>query len=350
MKKNLLLQEIFKTFLLKKIHFLVFISPFFLFSQTNIEMEKINGIYMIPCKVNGLSLKFVLDTGASDVSISETEALFMLKNGYLKKEDIGEKEYYTLANGNVTEGIIINLKTIEIGGIVLNNTRASIVLEQKAPLLLGQSVLEKLGTYKIDNNKLILEDYKSNKNPSVLDEKNGFKSLKLGTPTSELPPYFQTAECRINESKNTATCIIKDAPDDLKTVFDQKMDFLVATIDLDSQTLSGIQLLKVYRTVVQSKNTSFPVMNDYKYINAMYSKALGVDPKFFSQEFLDSKDIATLEGGYVYWKSNNVLLSVGNVVTEIKMTEDYKPEYIFNLKITYAINENETMDNLFDKF
>lgn len=320
------------------------------YTQRTITMEKINGIYMIPCKVNGLSLKFVLDTGASDVSISETEALFMLKNGYLKKEDIGEKEYYTLANGNITEGVTINLKTIEIGGVILKNIRASIVLEQKAPLLLGQSVLEKLGTYKVNNNKLILEDYNSNEKPSVLDDKNGFKSLKLGTSLSELPPYFQTAECTINESKNTATCIIKDAPDDIKTVFDLNMDFLVATIDLESRTLTGIQLLKVYRTVVKSENISLPVMNDYQYINAMYSKALGVNPKFFSQEFLDSKDIATTEGGYAYWKSNNVLLSIGNEITEIKMTEDYNPEYIFNLKITYAINENESIDNLFNKF
>ncbi|CAZ97564.1 hypothetical protein Q4603_14295 [Zobellia galactanivorans] len=42
----------------------------------------------------------------------------MLKNGYLKKEDIGEREYDTLANGNITEGVIINLKTIEIGSYI----------------------------------------------------------------------------------------------------------------------------------------------------------------------------------------------------------------------------------------
>ncbi|HMQ45514.1 MAG TPA: hypothetical protein PKC63_14320, partial [Mariniflexile sp.] len=53
---------------------------------------------------------------------------------------------------------------------------------------------------------------------------------------------------------------------------------------------------------------------------------------------------------YAYWEGNDILLSIGNVVTEIKMTDDYKPEYIFNLKITYVKNTNDSKNNLFDKF
>ena len=51
-------------------------------SQTVIKMKKEGGVSIIPCKVNGLNLNFIFDTGASDVSISLTEANFMLKNGY----------------------------------------------------------------------------------------------------------------------------------------------------------------------------------------------------------------------------------------------------------------------------
>ena len=43
----------------------------------------------VGCKVNGLPLHFVFDTGASSVSISTVEATFMLKNGYLSREDAG---------------------------------------------------------------------------------------------------------------------------------------------------------------------------------------------------------------------------------------------------------------------
>ena len=38
-----------------------------------------SNVYTIPCKVNGLALNFIFDTGASSVSISKSEAIFMLK-------------------------------------------------------------------------------------------------------------------------------------------------------------------------------------------------------------------------------------------------------------------------------
>ena len=85
-------------------------------AQTKITMSKEGGVYTVPCKVNGLPLKFIFDTGASDVSISLTEALFMLKNGYLKKEDIGESVYYSIANGDVAKGTKLNIKEIEFAG------------------------------------------------------------------------------------------------------------------------------------------------------------------------------------------------------------------------------------------
>lgn len=55
------------------------------FSQTIIRMEKVNGVYQIPCKVNGIDLKFILDTGASDIVISKTEANFLVKQGLIVK-------------------------------------------------------------------------------------------------------------------------------------------------------------------------------------------------------------------------------------------------------------------------
>ncbi|SHJ17163.1 retropepsin-like aspartic protease family protein [Flavobacterium haoranii] len=338
-------------FKLNKIIILIFfLFNISTFSQTRIEMEEVNGVYMIPCKVNGLPLKFIFDTGASDVTISKTEALFMIKNGYLRNEDIGDKEYYTLANGNTVEGIVINLKEIEIGGVKIENIKASVVLEQKAPLLLGQSALQKLGTYKIIGSTFVLEDYSSNTVLSILDKKNGFKTLKLGTKFNELPYFFKTAEFAVNKKENLAIGIIKDAPDEFKTIFDIKMDFLVVTIDLDTKTLNGIQLLKVYSTIIEDDKTVLPSVEDYKYLNYMYYRVLGVKPSFFKQDFLDSKKIASTEGGYSYWKGENVLLSVGNELSEVKLTKDYKPASIFNLKITYTKNENQSLDSLFDKF
>ena len=117
------------------------------------------GTVEIPCDINGLSLQMIFDTGASDVTISSVEANFMFKNGYLADKDIKGKRYYQVANGQINEGTVITLREVKIGDAVLHNVDASVVKSQKAPLLLGQSAMERFGTITIDNknNKLIIK-------------------------------------------------------------------------------------------------------------------------------------------------------------------------------------------------
>ena len=103
-----------------------------------------------------MPLHFVFDTGASDVTISMVEATFMMKNGYLNANDVVGSQRYMDANGDVSVGTIINLKNVNFGELDLNNVRASVVRNQKAPLLLGQSVLGRLGKIEIDNSKNVL--------------------------------------------------------------------------------------------------------------------------------------------------------------------------------------------------
>lgn len=127
---------------------------------SEVQMKKMySGVYEVPCIINGLQLKFVFDTGASNVSISSVEAAFMLKNGYLKEEDIRGKEYFSTATGEIREGAKLNLREIKIGDAILKNVEASVVQNQQAPLLLGQSVLERFGTITIDNinSKLVIK-------------------------------------------------------------------------------------------------------------------------------------------------------------------------------------------------
>jgi clan AA aspartic protease (TIGR02281 family) len=126
------------------------------FGQTTITMQKKNGVYYVPCKANGLSLEFIFDTGAGDVSISLTEALFMHKQGYLKNNDFVGTEYYRIANGEIQEGTKIIIKVLEFAGLKLYNVEASVVHTLSAPLLLGQSVISKLGKIQLDGNKLTI--------------------------------------------------------------------------------------------------------------------------------------------------------------------------------------------------
>lgn len=125
--------------------------------SAEIPFHKENGVCKVKCHINSLPLYFVFDTGASDVTISMVEATFMMKNGYFTESDVIGSQRYVDANGNVSAGTVVNLKNVTFGGLILNNVRASVVRNQKAPLLLRQSVLGRLGKIEIDNQKSVLK-------------------------------------------------------------------------------------------------------------------------------------------------------------------------------------------------
>ncbi len=114
------------------------------------------GVLTVPCVVNGVPLTFIFDSGAADVTISLVEAQFLLKNGYITKSDIGDKAIYGDANGDISVGSKVLLRSVTFGGETLNNVRASIVLSQRAPLLLGQTAMSRLGKVEIDYNKQVI--------------------------------------------------------------------------------------------------------------------------------------------------------------------------------------------------
>lgn len=121
-----------------------------------VPFTKEGNVCKVKCAINNLPLHFIFDTGASDVSISSVEATFMLKNDYLSASDIIGRQNYMTADGNITEGTVINLRDVKLGDIHLNDIKASVVKNQSAPLLLGQSVFSKLGKIEIDNDQKLL--------------------------------------------------------------------------------------------------------------------------------------------------------------------------------------------------
>lgn len=121
--------------------------------KTVIKMIEKGGVYEIPCKINGTQMNFIFDTGASDITISLTEAMFLYKQGTLTDDDFLGTQEYQIANGAIEEGTVINLSTVEIGDRILHNVGASIVHNMEAPLLLGQTALREYGKISIDYNR-----------------------------------------------------------------------------------------------------------------------------------------------------------------------------------------------------
>lgn len=120
--------------------------------ETNvIKMETENGVKYVWVEINDLKLRFIFDTGASNICISPAEATVLYRQGTLSKEDILNNEYFQDATGKISEGTKINLRTVKVGNIILENVEAIVIDNVNAPLLLGQSVFEKFGKIKIDN-------------------------------------------------------------------------------------------------------------------------------------------------------------------------------------------------------
>lgn len=131
-------------------------SPVVIESVTIPMKSKGTGTYEVTCKINDLGLNLIFDTGASDISISQTEVQFMLKNGYLSTSDITGNQQYMDANGDVEIGTTIIFRKVDFGGLILKNVKASVVHNKNAPLLFGQSALSKYGKITIDNEKKVI--------------------------------------------------------------------------------------------------------------------------------------------------------------------------------------------------
>jgi len=110
------------------------------------------GVYSIPVVLNGvLKINMIYDSGAADVNISPDVALTLIRTGTLKESDYIGTQTYTFADGSYAKSKKIIIREIQIGNQTIENVEASISNSINAPMLLGQSVLSRLGRIMIDN-------------------------------------------------------------------------------------------------------------------------------------------------------------------------------------------------------
>lgn len=127
-------------------------------AEVRLQMEKDGGVYKIPCELNGLKMRFIFDTGASTVCMSQNYAIFMAENGYLSNDDIIGNSKSTVADGRTINNKVVNIRSLKIGGLELKNIEAVIIDSQDAPLLLGLSAIEKLGPVTIEGQYLVIHN------------------------------------------------------------------------------------------------------------------------------------------------------------------------------------------------
>ena len=129
------------------------------FGQKVIQLTKQDGVYIIPCNINGIKRSFVFDTGASTVTISMQFANVLYRLGKLSDSDIKGYGSSKTASGHIIDNTIIVLKDIEIAGLHLRNVDAIIIDGQDVPLLLGMSAIQKIGKVTLLGDKLIIDTH-----------------------------------------------------------------------------------------------------------------------------------------------------------------------------------------------
>jgi predicted aspartyl protease len=110
----------------------------------------------VPVLVNdAISLKFILDSGAADVSVPRDVVLTLLRTGTVTPRDFIGQETYVLADGSKLPSAQFSLRSLKIGAHVIRNVTAN-VAPVEADLLLGQSFLSRLPAWTIDNRRSAL--------------------------------------------------------------------------------------------------------------------------------------------------------------------------------------------------
>ncbi|MGO9018734.1 MAG: TIGR02281 family clan AA aspartic protease [Syntrophobacteraceae bacterium] len=123
---------------------------------TEIPLEKDGGIYSLQVQINSaIRLKFIVDTGASEVTIPADVALTLIRANTIHETDFLPGKTYTLADGSKLKSMRFVIRELDIGGIKLHDVPA-VIVPTKGDLLLGYSALEKLGTYTMDQERLLL--------------------------------------------------------------------------------------------------------------------------------------------------------------------------------------------------
>lgn len=109
------------------------------------------GHFFMDVKINGVPMRFMIDTGASDIVIDKIQAQ---KLGINMQDLVFNKRYQT-ANGQ-SFGASVILQEVQVGNVKFNNISASVNSAELGMPLLGMSFLRQFRKYEFYQDRLVL--------------------------------------------------------------------------------------------------------------------------------------------------------------------------------------------------
>ena len=119
--------------------------------ETTVPLEAEGADFVVPARINdAVDLRFIIDSGASHVSLPADVASRLLRTGVITQQDFIGNRITTLADGSQIPSAEFRLRTLQVGALELKDVTASLS-NRPGPLLLGRSFLSRLTSWSIDN-------------------------------------------------------------------------------------------------------------------------------------------------------------------------------------------------------
>src|SRR5271166_6536593 len=122
-------------------------------SRVVVPMVPEGGTFVVPVRINDqITLKFVIDSGAADVSIPADVVMTLLRTGTITDADFLGTQKYRMADGSTVPSQQFVIRSLKVGDRTLNDVTGSIA-PVEGSLLLGQSFLRRFKSWSIDNQR-----------------------------------------------------------------------------------------------------------------------------------------------------------------------------------------------------
>ena len=119
----------------------------------SIQLEEVHGVYMVPVRINdAITIPFVLDSGAADISVPEDVFKTLLRTRTVTESDFLAPGTYVMADGSNHLKQRFVLHELRVGEHVAKDLIASVAPDKADPLL-GQNFLKKLPAWTMDNTR-----------------------------------------------------------------------------------------------------------------------------------------------------------------------------------------------------
>ena len=152
----------------------------------SIKLKESGGVYMLPVRINDtVTVPFVLDSGAAEVSIPNDVFSVLKRSDTINQTDFIGTGIYTLADGTTVSSDRYILHRMSVGDHIITDVVANVVSVKGDPLL-GQSFLQKLPAWTLDNaqHALVLQD---NSGEKGVEPKTAGRGPTPPSPTRRAP-------------------------------------------------------------------------------------------------------------------------------------------------------------------